>query len=70
MLDQTLPKSEEQSDRAKESARIKICEAIGRAKKPTSNFTADERRAFRELHASCSVERNFSKFSGKNLKEL
>ena len=30
----------EASDQAKESARIKICEAIGRAKKPTSNFTA------------------------------
>ena len=46
----------EASDQAKESARIKICEAIGRAKKPTSNFTADERRAFRELHADQDIQ--------------
>ena len=44
------------SDQAKETARIKICEAIRRAKRPPSNVTKDEREAWKELKKNKTIQ--------------
>ena len=43
-------------DQAKEIARIKICEAIRRAKKPSSNFNAEERQTFRQIKGDKDIQ--------------
>ena len=44
------------SNQAKETARIKICEAIRRAKRPPSNVTKDEREAWKELKENKTIQ--------------
>ena len=46
------------SDQAKETARIKICAAIRRAKRPSFNVGKDKRKAWKELkkHKSIQIE--------------
>ena len=44
------------SDQAKETAPIKICEAIRWAKRPPSNVTKDEREAWKELKKNKTIQ--------------
>ena len=44
------------SDQEKETVRIKICEAIRRAKRPSANITKDEREAWTKLKKNKSIQ--------------
>ena len=44
------------TDQDKELVRVKICEAVRKAKKPANNIPAEERKAFQELKKNSDIQ--------------
>ena len=44
------------TDQDKELARVKICKAVWKAKKPANNITVEERKAFQELKKNSDIQ--------------